>query len=137
MIPYSNGSFGLWLLTRVHGSALYKSLLPTVISTVMYFVIAHAARKVGTEEDVFEVFIHPYPMNALVTAFTFLLVFRANYRLVSQTVSGQERQSGQGEYSLDRCFVVLFHFSFSIHIYIAITVGGRLTQQCISCIRNG
>ena len=131
MIPYSNSSFGLWLLTRVHGSALYKSLLPAVISTVMYFVIAHTARKVGTEEDVFEIFIHPYPMNALVTAFTFLLVFRANYRLVSQTVSGQERQSGQSEYSLDLYYLFLFQFSFLIHIHLAITVGGRLIQQCI------
>jgi hypothetical protein len=32
----------------------------------------------GSDSD--ELFLHPYPMQALVTAFTFLLVFRANYR---------------------------------------------------------
>ena len=67
MIPYSNSSFGLWLLTRVHGSALYKSLLPAVISTVMYFLIAHAARTVVTEEDVLEVLARRtgIPLNKL------------------------------------------------------------------------
>ena len=130
MIPYSNSSFGLWLLTRVHGSALYKSLLPAVISTIMYFVMAHTARKFGTEEDLFEVFVHPYPMNALVTAFTFLLVFRANYRSVSQL--NRDRRDLHDKANTDSKYFESSFFHFCrIFIHIATIVGGKLTQQCI------
>jgi Na+-transporting NADH:ubiquinone oxidoreductase subunit NqrB len=76
MITYANSEFGLRILTRVHGSALYKSVLPALISTVIYRAIAFMTE--GSDSD--ELFLHPYPMQALVTAFTFLLVFRANYR---------------------------------------------------------
>jgi len=75
MIPYVNRSFGLETLKRAHGSALYKSLLPALISTAIYLYIAFNTDATVMEE----LFIHPYPMQALVTAFTFLLVFRANY----------------------------------------------------------
>ena len=76
MIPYVNSTFGVQILARVHGSALYKSTLPALISTAIYFGIVFLTQS----EDDEELFIHPYPMQALVTAFTFLLVFRANYR---------------------------------------------------------
>ena len=75
MIPYVNSSFGIRILGRVHGSALYKSILPALISTIIYVAIAFSFNEIDHE-----IFIHPYPMQALVTAFTFLLVFRANYR---------------------------------------------------------
>jgi len=75
MIPYVNSSFGIQILTRVHGSALYKSFLPALISTTIYIAIVLVSDKFEMDE----LFLHPYPMQALVTAFTFLLVFRANY----------------------------------------------------------
>lgn len=75
MITYVNSSFGIRILLRVHGSALYKSVLPALISTIIYMSIVYTTDPVKMHG----LFLHPYPMQALVTAFTFLLVFRANY----------------------------------------------------------
>ena len=92
MITYVNGSFGTTILLRVHGSALYKSALPALISTAIFLIMAYtlpsskvflsAAKNIPPDEEPVKLFLHPYPMQALVTAFTFLLVFRANYRYV-------------------------------------------------------
>lgn len=78
MITYVNSSFGVRILLRFHGSALWKSLLPALISTIIYFGIFYLFP--GGENGLGLLFLHPYPMQAVVTAFTFLLVFRANYR---------------------------------------------------------
>ena len=78
MIPYVNSSFGLRILARANGSALYKSMFPTLISTIIYITLVFTIGDMELEDEI--IFIHPYPMQALVTAFTFLLVFRANYR---------------------------------------------------------
>jgi len=76
MIPYVNSSFGIPILARVHGSALFKSILPAFISTAIYISMTLSFDDIEFDD---KIFIHPYPMQALVTAFTFLLVFRANY----------------------------------------------------------
>ena len=82
MITYVNGSFGIPILGRVHGSALYKSVLPALISTIIYVGMSFT-RWSAQYPGYIQLFLHPYPMQALVTAFTFLLVFRANYRYVT------------------------------------------------------
>mmetsp|Transcript_3754 Transcript_3754/g.8076 ORF Transcript_3754/g.8076 Transcript_3754/m.8076 type:complete len:896 (+) Transcript_3754:280-2967(+) len=75
MIQYANSSFGVQILLRFHGSALWKSALPALISTIIYISSTYLIQ----DDKMHEIFLHPYPMQALVTAFTFLLVFRANY----------------------------------------------------------
>lgn len=75
MISYVNSTFGIRILARVHGSALYNSVLPALISCAIYLLVVSANESTYLQG----LFIHPYPMQALVTAFTFLLVFRANY----------------------------------------------------------
>jgi hypothetical protein len=75
MIPYNGGIFGFSILFRVHGSAIFKSLTPAFISAVIYAVLFFTVPIDIWQEPLFT---HPYPMTALVTAFTFLLVFRAN-----------------------------------------------------------
>jgi hypothetical protein len=82
MITYVNGSFGIPILGRVHGSALYKSVLPALISTIIYVLMVEFSSWSARGPEYKQLFLHPYPMQALVTAFTFLLVFRANYRYV-------------------------------------------------------
>ena len=75
MIPYQGGIFGFAILARVHGSAIYKATTPAFISAVIYVVLYFAVPQRIWHHPLFE---HPYPTTALVTAFTFLLVFRAN-----------------------------------------------------------
>jgi hypothetical protein len=87
MITYVNGSFGIPILGRVHGSALYKSVLPALISTIIYVLMVEFSSWSARGPEYKQLFLHPYPMQALVTAFTFLLVFRANYRYVVNNVN--------------------------------------------------
>lgn len=77
MIEYPTGAYGFLILFRVHGSAVYKALTPALLSSVVfgflyYFVDIHSSSDV-------QLLQHPYPMTALISAFTFLLSFRANF----------------------------------------------------------
>lgn len=74
MIRYTGGAFGFNILFRLHGSAVFKSLLPAIISSMVYLLLFEY-----TDVEDEEIFEHPYPMGALVSAFSFLLVFRANF----------------------------------------------------------
>ena len=76
MITYSSsgGVFGLAILFRLHGSAVFKSCTPAVLSSILYVLLFRYTH--ATESDFLD---NPYPMGALVTAFSFLLIFRANF----------------------------------------------------------
>jgi len=76
MIKYNSGSYGFSILFRFHGSAVFKSLLPSLISSVIYLVLDNT---VDLQEEGNVLFLHPYPMGALISALTFLLAFRANF----------------------------------------------------------
>jgi hypothetical protein len=73
MIKYNSGSFGFGSLFRLHGSAVGRSLLPGVISSLLYLLLFHVTDLVDREEPLFD---HPYPIGALISALTFLLAFR-------------------------------------------------------------
>lgn len=81
MITYAGGAFGYRVLLRLHGSAAFKSLTPSLLSSAIYVVLYHFFFRSFDDDDEAGdgLFDHPYPMGALVTAFSFLLVFRANY----------------------------------------------------------
>ena len=74
MITYNGGAFGFKILFRLHGSAVAKSITPALLSSAIYILLVKFS---NIEED--EIFDHPYPIGALVSAFSFLLVFRANF----------------------------------------------------------
>lgn len=86
MIIYEKGGFdGPAKLFRVHGSAVYKSVLPAILSSVISFMYDYAefsgTRKVhvpfvrdifGTniEED-YTIIRHPYTINAFIAIFRY------------------------------------------------------------------
>jgi len=74
MIKYNSGSYGFSVLLRIHGSAVYKSLLPSLISSAIYIALFETIDLHNNQ-----LFLHPYPMGALISALTFLLAFRANF----------------------------------------------------------
>eukprot|EP00980_Cylindrotheca_fusiformis_P000959 scaffold260_cov115-Cylindrotheca_fusiformis.AAC.4 len=74
MITYAGGAFGFVVLFRLHGSAVFKSFLPAFLSSIVYLLLFQYT---DVEEE--DIFLHPYPIGALVSAFSFLLVFRANF----------------------------------------------------------
>lgn len=63
-------------VTVATGSAVYKAFFPCIVSSVIYIVLFP---NVNLQEGDDVLFLHPYPMGALISALTFLLAFRANF----------------------------------------------------------
>jgi hypothetical protein len=63
MIKYTAGAFGFKILCRLHGSAVFKSIMPALLSSTVYLILYHTA---GLQEPGNEVLDHPYPMGALI-----------------------------------------------------------------------
>lgn len=78
-----DGSFGLKLLFRMHGSAAYKAFLPAAVSCLFYYLLRrfvmeeHLNDYVAEESEDF--FKHPYSIAALVASFTFLLSSKVTF----------------------------------------------------------
>ena len=86
MIDYFKGIYGLNLLGRVHGSALYRGSVLGLLSVAVYLLIvlrwnvsgrpvpARGAPGVAGDD-----LGHPYGVGVLVSSVTFLIIFRANH----------------------------------------------------------
>ena len=79
MIDYFKGIYGINLLFRVHGSALYKGCLVGFISTFIFLAIELRWNEHGRERDDDDDLDSPYAIGVLVSSVTFLIIFRANY----------------------------------------------------------
>jgi len=91
MIQYYKSAYGLALLLRVSGSAVYRSCIPAMISvalTVVFRKIRCAYDCLDEEnEENKDHLDHPYAIGILISSLTFLLVFRvvrAAHRLASK-----------------------------------------------------
>lgn len=82
MIRYGGTFWGFGLIFRMHGSAVAKAIPVSFVSTIMYFMMYYISGVSFANQSDWKVTAHPYPIGALVAAFTFLLVFRANYSYV-------------------------------------------------------
>lgn len=69
MIQYFKGAFGLNLLLRIHGSAVYRGMIPGIVSVGVFLAMA------TTHEESTS---HPYSVGVLVSSVSFLIIFRAN-----------------------------------------------------------
>ena len=76
MITYNRHAFGLNLIFRVHGSAVYRSIVPSLVAVACFFWIRSYSLSHG--EEMAEHIGHPYAIGVLVASTTFLIVFRAN-----------------------------------------------------------
>lgn len=74
MIKYYGGSFGLQIIIRLHGSAVFKSITPALLSTLIYLILYHT-----TDLKSEPILLHPYPIGALMVAFSFLLTFKMSF----------------------------------------------------------
>ena len=106
MIDYFKGIYGINLLFRIHGSALYKGSLVGILSLGVYLAIVlrwnENGRIYANEEESLD---HPYGVGVLVGSVTFLIIFRAN--------SGYQRY-------WEACVSTIYLFD----------------GQCISCAQN-
>jgi len=77
MIEYEQKLFGFQDLTRIHGSALYKAVLPAAVSTLFLTLLdlfTPASDTIATM-----LMWHPYAVGALIVFYSFLLTFRLNF----------------------------------------------------------
>ena len=77
MIDYFKGVYGINLLFRIHGSALYKGSIAGFISVLIYLLIELQWNGVGghVPDDL----DHPYGVGVLISSVSLLIVFRANF----------------------------------------------------------
>ena len=75
MIVYNRSAFGWRLIFRVHGSAVYRSVLPALIAVGFYFVFEYLY---DNGRDDRKDLLHPYAVGVLVAGTTFLIVFKLN-----------------------------------------------------------
>uniref|UniRef100_A0A7S4JZA3 Uncharacterized protein n=2 Tax=Odontella aurita TaxID=265563 RepID=A0A7S4JZA3_9STRA len=78
MIDYGKGVYGLNLLLRFHGSAVWKATIPGALAAILYLLIAYLWMERDQDGDLVLPFNHPYAIGVFVTSITFLIVFRAN-----------------------------------------------------------
>ena len=78
MIEYYKGAYSLNLLARAHGSATYKAVLPGLLSIVVYLLLATVWDVSNTYVDEDKPLRHPYAAGVLVSAVSFIIIFRAN-----------------------------------------------------------
>eukprot|EP00978_Attheya_sp_CCMP212_P001207 scaffold2529_cov57-Attheya_sp.AAC.3 len=81
MIDYNKGwSYGLSILFQLHGSAVLKAFIPALASTGVLIGAGMGNRDVWLNiNDENRPVDHPYAIGALISAFTFLITFRANF----------------------------------------------------------
>ena len=74
MITYNRSAFGVNLIFRIYGSAVYRSVVPSILAVAFYYLIHNLdyGKLNGDELG------HPYAVGVLVGSTTFLVVFRVN-----------------------------------------------------------
>lgn len=57
MITYNRSAFGWRLIFRIHGSAVYRAILPAIVSLLLYLMFEYAyAQEIEYTRDL----LHPY-----------------------------------------------------------------------------
>jgi predicted membrane chloride channel (bestrophin family) len=74
MIKYNRSAFGLNLLFRIHGSAIYRSVIPGLFAVGFYLLIRFQFH----DDEPGDELGHPYAIGVVVSGTTFLIVFRAS-----------------------------------------------------------
>lgn len=75
MIDYFKGVYGINLLARVHGSAMYKGSIAGILAILIYLLIELQWNSKRQSDDL----DHPYGVGVLVSSVSLLIVFRANF----------------------------------------------------------
>ena len=79
MITYQSHLFGLPLLTRAHGSAVYRAVIPSLLSTAILLIGVYVFDNPIDENQVDPVIKQNFAIGAFIGFFTFLVTFRASF----------------------------------------------------------
>ena len=130
MIIYGRGTPTLDVIFRVHGSALYKAFIPSMCSTGILLVMHYLLESPDPELDPW--FSHPYPIAAMLGAFTFLLTFKGTFSYNRVCMISCFFLFAQGIPYFQLTFV-----TFSIMMLWIVKSTGRLALLSIKCSQNG
>jgi hypothetical protein len=85
MILYNSNYFGLLQLTTFSGSAVYRTILPSVVSTCVFFVYkfifghGHSAQEIRENIDEAIYTVHPFVITIYIMAVSLIINHRLNY----------------------------------------------------------
>ena len=98
MIVYHLELFGVHLLPRAHGSAVYRAILPSCISTSILLIGAFGS---GVPPGASSLVSDSYAIGVFIAFFTYLVTFRANfaYKRVSGNIPNEASSEFQQLYS--------------------------------------
>lgn len=77
MIIYHQELFGVHLLPRAHGSAVYRAILPSAISTSLLLIGFYTVDLTPGEGG--GIIENPYAVGVFIAFFTYVVTFRANF----------------------------------------------------------
>lgn len=85
MIVYQSGMFGLRNLLRMHGSPVYKVIIPTAFSTGFLLLLHYVRTNLDDERSV----QHPYSIGAFIGFFSFLLTCEWHVEIASWVAASE------------------------------------------------
>ena len=139
MIKYRKTIFGLSLLPRVHGSAIYRAVVPATMACLAYTII----RKVWKPELRSEL-LHPYAAGVLIGGITFLLVFRVTQSYERYCKPSRREAKCDAIVIRDHCLVLIqLPFFFTgplIHNFLLLFDAysqGKQPERFTGCKANG
>ena len=114
---YDGGPFGVRLIFRAHGSAVIKALIPATVSIlVLYGVMHHPGFDIAAPPAEKERLIgHPYAVGALLAAFSFLIVFRANFAYARFWEGCQQVHQMHSKWTDMATCLAAFHYQSSLY----------------------
>ena len=118
MIEYNDGGpFGVRLIFRAHGSAVIKAIIPAAVSVLVLFGVMHIsgfdiAAPAAEKERLIG---HPYAVGALLAAFSFLIVFRANFAYARFWEACQQVHQMHSKWSDMATCLAAFHYQSSLY----------------------
>jgi len=114
---YEGGPFGIRLIFRAHGSAILKALIPAVISVLILYGVTHVPGYDITADyqEKQRMISHPYAIGALLAAFSFLIVFRANFAYARYWEACADIHQMQSKWTDMATCLAAFHYQSSIY----------------------
>ena len=133
MIKYNKAIFGLNLLWRVHGSPIYRTVLPATFSLFVFFMIRSFWKQPPKS-----VLLHPYAAGVLIGGITFLLVFRVtqSYGRYCKFRGKQILQASESSSWFD-IICTGFLIQYNSFLLADLSSQGKPLDRSIKCKANG
>lgn len=143
MIVYENGFLGLGSLSRIHGSSVYKVIIPALVSTLLligyhYFPFVLNSYNNNNDDSTdnnnnndnnIQIIENPYTIGVLIAFYTFLLTFRLNFAYGRYWESATAIHIMLGKWLDCAMLLTSFHYQSKQYNYIIPPTFGSLQMM--------